>query len=143
MKKKEKIVKTRFCGDLTKIKIHLSSKEKTKHYLKCAVCGENVWTKCGVCDVGLHDTNSKSKTPKNCFMDFHDNCLFGLCRNDSPVFGVNKTDWTAPTARDREMNKAAIKRMENGAMPTRSRDETPPRSTPHSAVASASTQPSR
>lgn len=121
MQKKQRLSNTRFCGDLTKLKRHFSSKETVKHKLSCAVCGDGTWVKCAVCNVGLHDMNSKGDhAKKTCFIDYHDNCMFGLCRIDTPQFGKQKKDWTPATDRDKERHRAAIQRLASGAMSTRS-----------------------
>lgn len=121
IEKKQKKTNSRFCGDLSKLKLHIESKRKATYKMICAVCGEGTWAKCSLCGVGLHDSNSKAgHANKTCFTDYHDNTMFGLCRIDTPTMGKDKTKWTPPTVRERERNREAMLRHSTGAMSTRS-----------------------
>ena len=100
---------------------HITSKQSVKYGLSCAVCGQRTYVKCGVCGVGLHDTNSKSdQGMKTCFIDYHDSCMFGLCRNDSPSVGKVKEQWTPPTDADVARHRANFIRIGSGGPTTRS-----------------------
>jgi hypothetical protein len=33
---------------------------------------------------------------QNCYMEWHDECMFGLCRKDMPFFGMSISDWRLP-----------------------------------------------
>ncbi|KAG7374512.1 hypothetical protein IV203_013607 [Nitzschia inconspicua] len=48
MMKKRKVVRSRFCGDLTKYKQHLASKETTNTRNNCFVCGDKTKTRCAL-----------------------------------------------------------------------------------------------
>ncbi|KAG7339745.1 hypothetical protein IV203_028206 [Nitzschia inconspicua] len=81
----------RFCGDLTKYKQHLASKEMTNTRNNCFVCGEKTRTRCGMCSVGLHGhVNQGTVKGRSCYIDYHDECMFGLCRSDAAYFGRKK-----------------------------------------------------
>ena len=98
----------------------MQSKTKVPHGITCKVCGERVYSKCGICGVGLHDTNSKSEAGmKTCFIDYHDTLSFGLCKEDAPVVGLDAKEWTPITPAVRKEQKSALKRLETGAMATR------------------------
>ncbi|KAG7351656.1 hypothetical protein IV203_007704 [Nitzschia inconspicua] len=127
MKKKRKVVTSRFCGDLTKYRQHLASKETTKTRNNCFVCGEKTRTRCGLCSVPLHGhVDQGSVKGRSCYVDYHDECMFGLCRSDAPYFGRKKNQWSMPTDRERKSSTDHYRRMVSGAPPTRSRTLPPP-----------------
>ncbi|KAG7367695.1 hypothetical protein IV203_030366 [Nitzschia inconspicua] len=122
MKKKRKVVTSRFCGDLTKYKQHLASKETTNTRNNCFVCGDKTKTRCGMCGVPLHGhVEQGSVKGRSCYMDYHDECMFGLCRSDAAYFGRKKNQWSMPTERDRKSSIDHYRRMAAGAPSTRSR----------------------
>ena len=49
----------RFPADLQKYEKHLQKLTSTKHAVKCFVCGENTYKKCGVCGVALHHFDNR------------------------------------------------------------------------------------
>jgi hypothetical protein len=112
IKKKEHLLGSRFCGDLTKLKYHTASKESLKHKLNCAVCGETTYVRCSLCNVGLHDGNSRGNhAKKTCFVDFHDICMYGLCRHESSEFGKDKNKWIPPTQEQKQLSRENILRL--------------------------------
>lgn len=103
MMKKKKTVTSRFCGDLSKYKQHLASKETTNTRNNCFVCGEKTRTRCGMCSVALHGhVDQGTVKGRSCYMDYHDECMFGLCRSDAAYFGRKKNQWSIPTDRERK-----------------------------------------
>ncbi|KAG7338666.1 hypothetical protein IV203_020712 [Nitzschia inconspicua] len=127
IKKKMKLDNTRFCGDLTKIKKHLAAKESIMHKLHCAVCGKPAYSRCTICNVGLHGEGTRSKDGnRSCYMDFHCNTYFNLCKFDSPTT-KGGASWTPPTPKDVAENRLALKRLEEGCMSTRGRSRSSPR----------------
>ncbi|KAG7370169.1 hypothetical protein IV203_027915 [Nitzschia inconspicua] len=127
MMKKKKAVTSRFCGDLSKYKQHLASKETTNTRNNCFVCGEKTRTRCGMCSVALHGhVDQGTVKGRSCYMDYHDECMFGLCRSDAAYFGRKKNQWSMPTDRERKSSIDHYRRMVSGAPPTRSRTVPPP-----------------
>ena len=107
---------SRLCGDLSKINHHLANcigtKEGYKHGGECAFCGEKAFTKCGVCDVPLHNRPSKGEhKDKNCFMDYHNTCFFGMAYADRHLLNKTRTTWTKPTPQQLVQNKRNIKEL--------------------------------
>ena len=108
LKEAKKGLKTRLCGDLTKIGVHLKSEERISNQV-CVFCGQTTYTKCGVCDAALHNNPSTGKCKGfNCFIDYHSDVCFGLAKNDSHMLRKRKSDWIAPTAEQRRANKDLI-----------------------------------
>ncbi|KAG7349516.1 hypothetical protein IV203_012113 [Nitzschia inconspicua] len=127
IKKKMKLDNTRFCGDLTKIKKHLAAKESIMHKLHFAVCGKSAYSRCTICNVGLHVEGTRSKDGnRSCYMDFHCNTYFSLCKINSPTAKGNAS-WTPLTPKVVAENRLALKRLEAGCMPTRRRSRSSPR----------------
>ena len=53
---------------------------------------------CALCGVYLHFNPAKGKhAGKNCFHDYHDDCLFGLCRDDYHIGNFKKKKWAYPS----------------------------------------------
>ena len=122
IQKKRKLSDSRYCGDLSKFKKHLESKTSKITRLKCAVCGRPTRTKCGICDIPLHDKpNSGEKKDKNCFIDYHDECMVGLCRTDCSLFSRKQNEWKSPTAEEKQKSVDSYRRFTTGAIVTRSR----------------------
>lgn len=132
LKKIEKKKDGRFCGDLSRFRRHIEAKTAS-YRLVCAVCGKDTWTKCGICGVGLHDTGStKTARSKTCFIDYHDSCMFGLCRSDSPAFKKDPKRFKVASDEEKERHRQLIQRLSAGGMSTRSNRSTQ-KSTPEAA----------
>ena len=98
---------SRLCGDLTRLKKHLNSVTTSiKHQKACKVCGGDAYSMCGICGVYLHCNPSRGKYKgKNCFNDYHDDCFFGLCRDDNHVGKkFKKKEWSYPSSHKTKAN---------------------------------------
>ena len=87
IKKSEK--DKRLCGDLTCLSEHVCSTEKKKNGGVCAWCGKQAYTKCVKCGVYIHFFPQRGSVDykQNCFLNYHDDSKFGLCRADQPLVG--------------------------------------------------------
>lgn len=72
------------CGDLSRLHRHLKSfKTSLKHPKACKVCGGDTYSISGIYAVPLHLMPSKGRRAnKTCFIDYHDDCFFGLAGED-------------------------------------------------------------
>ena len=112
---------TRLCGDLGKLCKHVSSVTKLTKPKICAWCGQNAYTQCNLClddkrkPVVLH-YNAKKGCGKNelCFFHYHNDCMFGLGRNDSTKLldGV-KGDWNPPDTASIRSNSEHVKTIKS------------------------------
>ena len=98
---------SRLCGNLTRLNKHLKSVETSlKHPKSCKVCGGDAYSECEICGVFLHTMPAKGKNAgKTCFFDYHDDCFFGLARDDGRVREVKKSEWAYPTQAKRKRNE--------------------------------------
>jgi hypothetical protein len=106
-KAKTNKMKSRLCGDLTKITYHLLKKERHHKEHVCKFCGDPCYTRCTICPNKpfLHDFPSKGQCEgRSCFMDYHNDLCFGLAKDDCHMVGVRPSDWSPPTASDRKKN---------------------------------------
>jgi len=108
---------SRLCGDLSRLDRHLKSVETSlKHPKACRVCGGDAYPICGLCGVPLHFMPSKGRhANKVCFIDYHDDCFFGLSREDNSLSKRKKSDWVYPTVAKRKENSKRRKYLENKA----------------------------
>ena len=90
---------SRLCGDLSRLDKHIKSVETgLKHPKACRVCGGDAYSICKVCGVPLHFIPSKGQhIGKMCFFDYHNDCFFGLAREDTKLTKAKKSDWVYPT----------------------------------------------
>jgi hypothetical protein len=51
---------------------------------------------------------SPSGANTSCFLDYHDNCMFGLCREDSPAVGKNRNTWQPASEQQRRLQRDTI-----------------------------------
>ena len=101
---------SRLCGNLEKIMCHVQSiTGSKKHGRKCAVCGKEAYTSCGLCNIGLH-YNAKQGVGcgKMCFFDYHDDQFFGLACADCTLVGTKLSEFNEPTAAERRAQAFAI-----------------------------------
>jgi len=116
MQKKRIQKKSRFCGDLSKYHLHMESKENALTKLSCFVCGDKTRTRCGLCEVPLHDNPTHGKTKgQNCFLDFHNETMFGLCKKDSR----KQKEWKVATAEERKEAVNRYRSLSSRTMQTR------------------------
>jgi len=106
---------SRLCGDLSRLDKHLKSVETSlKHPKTCRVCGGDAYSICGLCGVPLHFMPSKGKNAnKTCFIDYHDDCFFGLAREDNKVSNTKKSDWVYPTVAKKKENSKRWRNLES------------------------------
>jgi hypothetical protein len=107
--------KSRLCGDLTAINHHVKERQQMKHDQVCSYCGEPAYTRCMVCpeQPALHFFPSKGPNMgKSCFLDYHNDCCFGLARRDFPVLlGKRKSDWSPPSEKQIRENAKHIRNL--------------------------------
>ena len=113
---------TRLCGDLKALTAHAMSvtKNKDNHYRGCAVCGKPTYFTCGLCGKPTHFFNERPakgvdlEQAKLCFLQLHDNGLFGLLCCDRKLFytGDKRLDsFNMPSDEDIERNRLWISRI--------------------------------
>ena len=111
--KRYTVTKTRMCGDLNTVAHHIQEREQMKHDHVCAFCGEPAYTRCTVCPEkpALHFYPARGPNAgKSCFLDYHNDCYFGLARQDcSELLGKRKSEWTPPSAKQVKDNARRIK----------------------------------
>ncbi len=120
----------RLCGNLSEFRCHANGivKQGTggrgKGALTCVVCNTRTYTSCGLCltaqtnnNDGRHPTLCffPSKGPnmgKSCFLDYHNDCCFGLARRDFPVLlGKRKSEWSQPSEKKKRDNAKYIRKI--------------------------------
>ena len=117
LKKLTKTTKTRGCGDLDKLCMHVASVKPIKGRV-CEWCGETAHHVCTICKdkdgkpVPLHFTR-RSKIYM-CFWNYHNATCIGLGKSDTTGFmSKKKKDWIEPSKRQLQANKAHIKALKN------------------------------
>ena len=107
--------KSRLCGDLTAINHHIQEREQMKHDQVCSFCVEPAYTRCMVCPErpALYFFPAKGPNKeKSCFIDYHNDCCFGLARRDFPgLLGRNKNEWSPPSDRKKNANGKHIRNL--------------------------------
>lgn len=90
---------SRLCGDLSHLQHHINSVVTAiKRPKVCQVCGENAYSKCGLCNVALHYFPKKgANVGAECFLHYHSDSFFGLAECDAPIVKKMKKDWEFPT----------------------------------------------
>jgi hypothetical protein len=96
----------RLCGDLTDFIKHAKTKKSLKNPKNCVVCGNLSYSECTTCGKAVHAPSSKNG--ELCFYDLHDDCFFGLSRDDCSLVRKRKADWTYPTPVKRRANTKHI-----------------------------------
>jgi hypothetical protein len=109
---KRNTTKSRLCGDLRQIDVHIKGRQSLKHEKMCAFCGEPAYTICTICpeQPALHFYPAKGPNlDKSCFLDYHNDCCFGLAKRDCTVLlGKRKSEWLSPTDRQKKENARHI-----------------------------------
>ena len=83
-----------------------------KHPKQCRVCGLDAYSICGLCKAPLHFLPTKGKNcGRTCFFDYHDDCFFGLAREDAKVSDFKKADWVYPSIAKKKENTRTIKSL--------------------------------
>jgi hypothetical protein len=106
---KRNTTKSRLCGDLRQIDVHIKGRQSLKHEKMCAFCGEPAYTICPE-QPALHFYPAKGPNlDKSCFLDYHNDCCFGLAKRDCTVLlGKRKSEWLSPTDRQKKENARHI-----------------------------------
>ena len=103
--------KSRLCGDLSRLKIHMDSVETgRKHPKTCVVCGDPTYSVCVLCGgKGLHYFPQKGKSAgRDCFIDYHNEAFFGLALDDSELINKRKKEWGPASITKRKHNARYI-----------------------------------
>ena len=114
LRKQTQSAKSRGCGDLDKLCLHLNSVERLSSSRMCAWCGEPAYTKCMLCKdpsgkagVTLH--SSKSIERSLCFVEYHNDMCIGIAKDDQyKLLKKRKKNWTEPTEMERDENRDHI-----------------------------------
>ena len=100
--------RSRLCGDLNMLQYHDSKMTRTGRERKCVVCGENCVACCTACTDRPYMHWQVVRGPnkgRQCFLEYHNSSHFGLCRDDSKLFGIAKNKWCEPTAEQLRKNR--------------------------------------
>jgi hypothetical protein len=115
MTAKQHKFKSYLCGDLTSINHHIQEREQMKHDQVCSFCGEPAYTRCTVCPEkpAPHFFPAKGfNKEKSCFIDYHNDCCFGLARREFPLLlGRSKREWRPPSDRQKMANGKRIRNL--------------------------------
>jgi hypothetical protein len=111
---KNRDLKKRFCGNLTKYIQHEESikyldNKVFKKGRQCYFCGEPSWSYCGICKdpvtqdpLMLHHCPRTGKSAgKCCFSHTHNDEGFGLAKKDQDYIGEKQKNWTPPNKKTR------------------------------------------
>ncbi len=108
LKRETRGVKTRGCGDLTKLCKHFDSMKKIMRR-KCAWCGENTYWGCSKCvgddgkEIPLHNS-----VEKNCFLMYHNTLNLGMGFVDHKITNKRKSAFKTPSVRELKQNQAYV-----------------------------------
>ena len=81
----------RFCMDLTQFENHLKVMKPHKSRMRCAVCGDFAFKRCGICGVALHHLDIKGVGKGwSCSFQYHDESYLGLCHEDQGLIENGK-----------------------------------------------------
>ena len=89
----KRLTSLRLCGNLEGLNEHIASVVKINNPIICEVCGKYTYSKCGVCNKGLHSFVKRGKNiPDNelCFARYHDDLFYVLARSDAYLTGQTK-----------------------------------------------------
>ena len=105
--------RSRLCGDLDRLHQHLKScKTGKKHPKLCVVCGEKAYSVCEICGEYMHLMPARGENAgKLCFIDYHNDCFFGLAKKDVEYTGQAKKNWSYPSNNQRKRNKEYIENI--------------------------------
>ena len=89
------LMKTRrVCKNLYKYESHLKHIKPHKSAAKCAVCGVNAFNRCQICNVALHNNDTKGiGKGRNCALKWHSEAYLGLCFEDRKFMCIQTKDW--------------------------------------------------
>ena len=93
--------RSRLCGDLTNLQFHDSKMIRTGKEHNCVVCGGTCTACCMACKNKPYMHWQVVRGPhkgRQCFLEYHNTSHYGLCRDNSKLFGKAKKMWCDPTA---------------------------------------------
>lgn len=107
-------VKERFCNDdLTDLRAHINSMTFVGHNPRlCVVCGKKRchWF-CNLCQKYMCFRSGTQQTSISCVIDYHNECMFGLCRDDHDLVGRTLKKWQYPTKQEKKSNSDHIENL--------------------------------
>ena len=105
----------RLCGDITCFSEHCASKQYFCTGGICAWCGIKTYTKCMKCGVYVHFFPQQGQVgcKSNCFLNYHNDALFGLTRIDSELVKKKKANWSKPNENKRKQNRKHISKLKS------------------------------
>ena len=106
--------------DLSLFKEHVASIECIKWKHVCVVCGKDCHFKCGKCDKHMCFKKGSKLNTMSCIIDHHNDCFFGLGRDDFELVGQCKGKWKYPNKRQLKNNADWICKLRERAFHARS-----------------------
>ena len=109
-------VENKYSGWFGNLRDHLISFQAVKSGRRCHWCNEITYTKCGVCNVPLHNFPAKGKNQgRCCSLDFHDLHCLGLGVKDAKkMISKNGMKWKEASKRARTSNLKHINYLRKG-----------------------------
>ena len=103
---------SRLCSDnLAFRKAHLNSFTKVGKG-RCQICGNDCFTKSGICDVHVCFKSSAKMSSVSCSIDFHNDHYFGLALWDRVnIFEEKRKNFKAPSSTTVKKNTAHINKL--------------------------------
>ena len=109
-------VENKYSGWFGNLRDHLVSFQAVKSGRRCHWCNEITYTKCGVCNIPLHNFPAKGKNQgRCCSLDFHDLHCLGLGVKDAKkMISKNGMKWKEASKRARTSNLKHINYLRKG-----------------------------
>ena len=101
----------RFCNDdLNDLRAHINSMEfREKNPRMCCVCGKvRSHYYCVICKKYMCFREGNSQTTISCVIDYHNETMFGLCKDDHVLVGKRLSDWKYPNRSEKAANRDHI-----------------------------------
>lgn len=107
---------SRSCGDLTSCSRHCDPNniQTCRTARACAFCGKQCHSQCTICKDRPCLCNPSSKTNR-CFVNHHNDCCFGLARNDRNLGGKTKKEHKPPSDSNVRANRKRMREHEKNA----------------------------
>jgi hypothetical protein len=104
----------RFCNDdLSDLREHINKMKFVGHQPRtCVVCGKQRchWY-CTICNKYMCFRTGPKQTDISCVVDYHNECMFGLCKDDIGVVGKRLMDWKYPSNTQKTANRHHIESL--------------------------------
>ena len=115
---------SRLCGDLLDLSMHYKSIRLVdlvngKNMQVCAYCKQKCSHICGLCGKAFHLTKPRNlpNITVPCFIEYHDECCFGLAYSDTSIASKRKKkELTYPIAAYLEGNRKEIRQLKQELM---------------------------